>query len=67
MTFAQRAATSEGKLQVELAQLNYMLPRLAGGRGTELSRLGGAVSVLEAPAKRSLRQIAELFEIEYPA
>jgi len=40
--FAQRAATSEGKLQVELAQLNYMLPRLAG-RGTELSRLGGGI------------------------
>jgi len=40
--FAQRAATSEGKLQVELAQLTYMLPRLAG-RGTELSRLGGGI------------------------
>ncbi|MFY9135223.1 MAG: GTPase HflX, partial [Bacillota bacterium] len=40
--FAQRAATSEGKLQVELAQLNYMLPRLAG-RGTEMSRLGGGI------------------------
>jgi GTP-binding protein HflX len=40
--FAQRAATAEGKLQVELAQLEYMLPRL-GGRGTELSRLGGGI------------------------
>lgn len=38
--FAQRARTSEGKLQVELAQLRYMLPRLSG-KGTELSRLGG--------------------------
>ncbi len=40
--FAQRAASAEGKLQVELAQLQYWLPRLAG-RGTELSRLGGGI------------------------
>ena len=40
--FAYRAATREGKLQVELAQLNYMLPRLAG-RGIELSRLGAGL------------------------
>ena len=40
--FATRARTREGKLQVELAQLNYMLPRLAG-RGVELSRLGGGI------------------------
>ncbi len=39
--FAQRARTSEGKLQVELAQLQYLLPRLSG-RGTEMSRMGGA-------------------------
>ena len=39
--FAQRARTSEGKLQVELAQLEYLLPRLTG-KGTEMSRLGGA-------------------------
>jgi len=38
--FAQRARSSEGKLQVELAQLQYLLPRLSG-RGTEMSRLGG--------------------------
>lgn len=38
--FASRARSSEGKLQVELAQLKYMLPRL-GGKGTSLSRLGG--------------------------
>ncbi|MCL5104368.1 MAG: GTPase HflX [Armatimonadetes bacterium] len=38
--FAQRARTSEGKLQVELAQLRYLLPRLTG-RGTEMSRIGG--------------------------
>ena len=37
--FAQRARTAEGRLQVELAQLKYRLPRL-GGLGTELSRLG---------------------------
>lgn len=40
--FASRARTSEGQLQVELAQLNYLLPRLAG-RGTEMSRLGGGI------------------------
>lgn len=40
--FAQRAKTREGKLQVELAQLDYLLPRLVG-RGTDLSRLGGGI------------------------
>lgn len=40
--FAQRARTKEGKLQVELAQLQYLLPRLTG-KGVELSRLGGGI------------------------
>jgi len=40
--FAQRARTSEGRLQVELAQMTYLLPRLAG-RGGILSRLGGGI------------------------
>ncbi|WP_413775132.1 GTPase HflX [Gracilibacillus pellucidus] len=40
--FASRARTKEGKLQVELAQYTYMLPRLHG-QGTELSRLGGGI------------------------
>ena len=40
--FAQRARTREAKLQVELAQLNYMLPRLVGG-WTHLERLGGGI------------------------
>lgn len=40
--FAQRARTKEGKLQVELAQQKYRLPRLTG-MGTELSRLGGGI------------------------
>jgi len=40
--FARRARTREGKLQVELAQLKYMLPRLVGA-GPELSRLGGGI------------------------
>jgi GTP-binding protein HflX len=40
--FAQRAHSSEGKIQVELAQLSYLLPRLAG-KGTDLSRLGGGI------------------------
>lgn len=40
--FAQRARTKEGKMQVELAQLQYMLPRLRG-HGTEMSRLGAGI------------------------
>jgi GTP-binding protein HflX len=40
--FARRARTREGKLQVELAQLKYLLPRLAGS-GDALSRLGGGI------------------------
>jgi GTP-binding protein HflX len=40
--FAHRARTREGRLQVELAQLEYFLPRLTG-RGTLLSRLGGGI------------------------
>ena len=40
--FAQRARSREGKLQVELALLEYRLPRLAG-KGTALSRLGGGI------------------------
>jgi GTP-binding protein HflX len=40
--FARHARTREGQLQVELAQLEYMLPRLAG-RGTEMSQLGGGI------------------------
>ncbi len=40
--FALRAKSKEGKLQVELAQLKYLLPRLTG-KGIELSRLGGGI------------------------
>jgi GTP-binding protein HflX len=40
--FAARARTREGQLQVELAQLNYLMPRLAG-RGIMMSRLGGGI------------------------
>jgi GTP-binding protein HflX len=40
--FARHARTSEGKLQVELAQLEYMLPRLAG-KGKAMSQLGGGI------------------------
>jgi GTP-binding protein HflX len=40
--FARRARTREGQLQVELAQLKYMLPRLTG-RGAAMSRLGGGI------------------------
>jgi GTP-binding protein HflX len=41
--FAQRAQTKEGKLQVELAQLKYLYPRLIG-KGLSLSRLGGGIA-----------------------
>jgi len=40
--FARRAQSRAGKIQVELAQLSYLLPRLTG-KGTELSRLGGGI------------------------
>jgi GTP-binding protein HflX len=40
--FARRARTREGRLQVELAQLNYLLPRLTG-HGAAMSRLGGGI------------------------
>lgn len=40
--FARRAHSREGKVQVELAQLRYLLPRLSG-KGQELSRLGGGI------------------------
>src|SRR5437868_4996123 len=43
--FARRARTREGKLQVELAQLKYLLPRLVGA-GDALSRLGGGIDRL---------------------
>jgi GTP-binding protein HflX len=41
--FAQRAETSEGKIQVELAQLKYMLPRLVAGQDSAFSRLAGGI------------------------
>ena len=40
--FASRARTREGRMQVELAQLSYILPRLSG-HGVEMSRLGGGI------------------------
>ena len=45
--FAQRATSKEGKIQVELAQLKYNLPRLSG-TGTSLSRLGGGIGTRQA-------------------
>ncbi len=66
--FAQRAKTSEGRLQVELAQLKYRLPRLAG-QGTSLSRLGGGIgtrgpgeSKLESDRRHIRRRIHALEE-----
>ena len=64
--FAQRARTREGKLQVELAQLAYMLPRLAG-QWTPLERLGGGIGTrgpgetqLESDRRRIRRRMAKL-------
>ncbi|NLJ73644.1 MAG: GTPase HflX [Firmicutes bacterium] len=64
--FAQRAHTNEGKIQVELAQLNYLLPRLTG-KGTLLSRLGGGIGTrgpgetkLETDRRRIRKRIADL-------
>jgi GTPase len=50
--FATHARSREGQLQVELAQLNYLLPRLAGG-GDELSRLGGGIGT-RGPGEQKL-------------
>ena len=50
--FATHARTREGQLQVELAQLNYLLPRLTG-RGAELSRLGGGIGT-RGPGEQKL-------------
>lgn len=52
--FAQRARSKEGKLQVELAQLNYLLPRLLG-KGTTLSRLGGGIGT-RGPGEKKLEE-----------
>lgn len=50
--FAQRAHTNEGKIQVELAQLKYRLPRLTG-LGNQLSRLGGGIGT-RGPGEKKL-------------
>ncbi|GKS58505.1 GTPase HflX [Nitrospira sp.] len=64
--FAQRAHTREGKVQVELAQLRYLLPRLSG-HGTTMSRLGGGIggrgpgeTKLETDRRRVRDRIAHL-------
>lgn len=66
--FARRARTREGRLQVELAQLNYLLPRLTG-RGIEMSRLGGGIGTrgpgetqLETDRRRIHRRIKKIEE-----
>lgn len=66
--FAQRARSSAGKLQVELAQLKYNLPRL-GGQGLVLSRLGGGIGTrgpgetkLEMDRRRIRSRIHDLTE-----
>jgi len=76
--FATHARTREGQLQVELAQLNYLLPRLTG-RGEKLSRLGGGIGTrgpgeqkLETDRRRirdrvrKIQQTIETFEASEP-
>ncbi|MDX2177988.1 MAG: GTPase HflX [Bryobacteraceae bacterium] len=63
--FAARARTREGQLQVELAQLNYLLPRLAG-RGSAMSRLGGGIGTRgpgETQLETDRRKIARRIKI----
>jgi GTP-binding protein HflX len=64
--FAQRAKSGAGKVQVELAQLEYMMPRLAG-RGRTMSRLGGGIGTrgpgetkLETERRAIQRRISRL-------
>ena len=57
--FARRARTKEGKIQVELAQLKYLLPRLTG-HGTALSRLGGGIGT-RGPGETKLETDREGF------
>ncbi len=64
--FAARARTKEGRMQVELAQLNYLLPRLTG-QGTSLSRLGGGIGTrgpgetkLETDRRRIAKRIKKI-------
>ncbi len=66
--FAKHARTREGQLQVELAQLEYMLPRLAG-RGIEMSQLGGGIGTrgpgetqLETDRRKIARRVRHLHE-----
>ena len=66
--FARHATSREGKLQVELAQLRYLLPRLTG-RGTAMSRLGGGIGArgpgetqLETDRRRIRTRIQRLEE-----
>ena len=64
--FARHARTREGQLQVELAQLEYLLPRLAG-RGVEMSQLGGGIGTrgpgetqLETDRRKIYRHIRQV-------
>ena len=64
--FARHARSREGQLQVELAQLEYMLPRLAG-RGIEMSQLGGGIGTrgpgetqLETDRRKIYRRIRHI-------
>ena len=66
--FARHARTREGQLQVELAQLEYMLPRLSG-RGIEMSQLGGGIGTrgpgetqLETDRRKIYRRIRHVKE-----
>jgi len=64
--FASRARTREGRMQIELAQLNYLMPRLTG-HGVEMSRMGGGIGArgpgetkLETDRRRSAHRIKKI-------
>ena len=67
--FKKRATSAEGKLQVELAEARYEIGRLVGGRGLELSRLGGGIgtkgpgeTIMEKERRAYKRKIKTLSE-----
>ena len=62
--FARRARTREGKWQVELAQLKYLLPRLAGS-ATALSRLGGGIGT-RGPGETKLESDRRRIRVRHP-
>lgn len=64
--FAQRAQSKEGRLQVELAQYRYLLPRLLG-MWTHLERQEGAIGTPGSPARHSWRRTGDISAGRFPS